>query len=358
MAAVGLRAGLPYGAVMATGGTAQLTRACGLGALAQPLVWLALAQAAWILVRGVYRHRAELHQSAAAWLRVGWPREHTGVLTVPLGLAVIASGLAAERGGGALAVGLTCLMLAWATTGVFVGRFTWALARHVRNRAVDGAWFLAPAALLGASVAAAAYVPRATGVGALLRICALVMALAGTAGYAAVVALAAGRALRSGLAGARPVLWTISAGCGGLAGAALARALLSGGARWGPSLSAVLRVAALTTWLVAAVLAVPILAQSARWLAGLRDLPVRLPWPPTFSAAVFALGALAVGTVTNDSVLSAIGRASAYATVAFWSLTAASYVYALRRRGASAHHQQPVRAPNTVNDSSARKRCL
>ena len=52
-----LRHGLPYGAVMATGGAAQLARACAVPGAVRPLLWLAVVEAGWIAGRGVIRHR-------------------------------------------------------------------------------------------------------------------------------------------------------------------------------------------------------------------------------------------------------------------------------------------------------------
>jgi hypothetical protein len=90
-----LRHGLPYGAVMATGGAAQLAGAYGLPGATRPLLWLAVVAAGWIAGRGVIRHRRELRLPLWAWTRIGPPGEHAGVLTVSLGLTVVASGLSA-----------------------------------------------------------------------------------------------------------------------------------------------------------------------------------------------------------------------------------------------------------------------
>lgn len=50
-------AGLPYGIVMATGGTSPLAHACRLSTAFDLLLGLAVAQAIWILLLGVLRPR-------------------------------------------------------------------------------------------------------------------------------------------------------------------------------------------------------------------------------------------------------------------------------------------------------------
>ncbi len=341
-----LRLGLPYGAVMATGGAGQLAGACGLPGAARPLLWLAVAEAGWIAGRGLVRHRGELRLPPSAWARIGLPAEHTGVLTVPLGLAVVATGLSTQPGL-AKVLGAAFVVLAWLSAAVFVARFAVSVTRRDGTTAVDGGWFLAPAALLGAGIAAAAYAGQTVGVLAdLLRWVALVAAAVGVAGYWAVAAGAALAVARRGLGQGRRVLWWIAAGCGGLAAAAVGRVLAA--------------VVAGATWSVAAVLAVPIVVASVRSLARTRRIVRAAPWPPTFSTAVFALGALATAKMLGVPAVTGVGKVAAGATLALWAVTAvlhASRLFpAARRRPGPAEttdRDAPTVAPSPLVPDTA-----
>lgn len=314
--------GLPYGAVMATGGAAQLAGVCGLGRVAHPLLWLAVAEAGWIAGRGIIRRRAMPGPPRSAWSRIGSPTEQTGLLTVPLGLAVVATGLGTLLGPAAV-LGAVLVVLAWLSGVVLVARFALSAARSDGTTDIDGGWFLVPAALLGCGIAAAAYATHAGGgLADLLRWAALVAAAAGTAGYWAVVAGSAIAVARRGLGDGRRVLWWIASGCGGLAAAAAVRALSDGG-RWPTGVLTLAHGAAIVTWSFAALLAVPIVGVSVRSLARRRRIERAAPWPPTFSTAVFALGALGTGTALGIPAVTDVGRVAAAVTLALWTLTAA-----------------------------------
>src|SRR5699024_7132354 len=83
---------------------------------------------------------------------------------------------------------------------------------------MDGAWFLAPAAFLGV---ASGTVTAAGSHSAWTMQLAVIATLIGVGGYFLTVILSAHRLWRHGLAGAPLAPWWISAGCGGLAAAAL-----------------------------------------------------------------------------------------------------------------------------------------
>lgn len=318
-----LRRGLPYGAVMATGAAAQLAGACRLTGAVRPLLWLAVGEALWICGRGMARHRRELRLPISAWLGLGPSGEHTGVLTVPLGLAVVATGLSTQHGEPAATVGVVCFVLAWLGAAVFLGRFVASIVRCHRAETVDGGWFLAPAALLGAGIAAAARVPHASGaMHDVLQWASLLAAAAGVVGYWAVAAAAAARVTRRGLGDDRRVLWWIAAGCGGLAAASVGRALAADDSYWPLGISVACHIAAAATWALAAALAVPIVIESLRWLSGTRRIVRLAPWPPTFSTAVFALGGLATGAMFHAHAITMIGKAAGFATLALWAITA------------------------------------
>ena len=341
-----LRHGLPYGAVMATGGAAQLARACAVPGAVRPLLWLTVVEAGWIAGRGVIRHRRELRLALSVWTRIGPPAEHTGVLTVPLGLAVVATGLSGQPGP-ARALGAALMVLAWLSAVLFVSRFSVSVSRLGPSSTLDGGWFLAPAAVLGAGIATGAYATDAAGVLAdLLRWVALVAAGVGTTGYWTVVLGSAVAIARRGLGDGPRVLWWIAAGCGGLGAAGLARALSASGGMWPVAVVMLVHGAAIVTWSFAALLAVPIVAASVRSLARSRRIEKVAPWPPTFSTAVFALGALGAGKMLGLPAVTDVGKAAAGATLALWAVTAALHASRLL----PSTGRQPTRPTRALDD--------
>ena len=358
-----LRLGLPYGAVMATGGAAQLAGACGLPGATRPLLWLALAEAGWIAGRGLVRHRNDLRLPTSDWAAIGPPSEHTGALTVPLGVAVVATGLSTQPGP-ARVLGAALVVLAWLSTVVFATRFSVSAARRSVVTAVDGGWFLAPAALLGAGIAAGAYAGQALGLlGEILRWAALLAAGIGLLGYWAVAVIVALAIPRRGLGQGKRVLWWIAAGCGGLAAAAVGRALSAGGP-WPAEVVALAHGAAIVTWSFAALLVVPILTASMRFLVVLardRRIERTAPWPPTFSTAVFALGALGTAKMLDLAAVADVGKVAAAATLALWVATAALHASRLLpspprtrrsdvRRARPASDHEPIGAGEPASD--------
>ncbi len=331
---------------MATGGAAQLAGTCGLPDAVRPLVWLAVAEAGWIAARGLVRHRGELRLPLSAWVSIGPPAEHTGVLTVPLGLAVVATGLSMQPGS-ADALGAALLVLSWLGAVLFVTRFTLSVIRRSSTTGsstpiVDGGWFLAPAAILGTGIAAGAYAGQVAGLMAeVLRWAALLAAGTGLAGYWVLAVSAAPTVARRGLGHGNRVLWWIAAGCGGLATAAVTRALPVGGGPWTADIVATGHVAAVATWSVAAVLAVPIVVASVSSWARSHRIVRAAPWPPTFSTAVFALGTLATGRMVEAPTVTSIGKAAADATLALWAVTVALHASRLLP---SARRQRAARA--------------
>lgn len=309
---------------MATGAASQLAGACGVPAAAAPLLWLAVAQAAWIGGRAVARGRGRVPSPLAP----GEPGARAGLLTVPLGLAVTTAGLAARHEALPSVLALAGLAVTWLSAVVFgLGFAAAAAGRHAaggRGLAdLDGSWFLAPAVLLGGAIATVSCLPQAVAAAALLRGLALTATAAGLAGYWAILAAAAVRIGRHGPGGAPAVLWWISAGCGGLAAAAAVRVLGAADGRWPPALDGGLRAAAALTLLAAAVVLVPVLALSIRFLAGKRPVMRPVPWPPAFSAGVIALGALGAGHALALPAVAVAGRAAGVATLTLWALTTA-----------------------------------
>jgi hypothetical protein len=328
-----LRAGLPFGAVMATGAASLICQLVGIRVAVQPLLWLAVTEAVFIAARGVIRRRDEFALPPREWTRIGPPAEHAGVLTVPLGLAVITAGLARQGSVAPSGMATACLVLTWLTGVIFVARFVLSAGRagFPRHR-MDGAWFLAPAAILGAGIASAACSAHAGPFdAAVLRWMALVAAISGTAGYWALMPMAAAGVARHRRETGRAVLWWIWAGCGGLAAACLSKVLSAKGATWAPALRVVLCPVATTTWLAAGVLLVPIVVLSVRFLLGRPKAAPVLPWPPTFSTAVFALGGMDVGVLAGIHPVGIIGKVAGYAALAGWAITAAWNLRSLSR---------------------------
>lgn len=183
--------------------------------------------------------------------------------------AVIAGGLSGLSAGGIaswplLLAASACLALTWLLTIVCVGRFLWSLAsRGLAPETIDGAWFLVPAALLGAATAtedvAALVASRGASVLALL---ALGGALLGWFGYWVVAVVAFVRARRFGLGGVPQAPWWIAMRCAGLAAAALG-GVLDGAPPW-PALRAFLIAATTVTDICAVALLIPVVADKRR----------------------------------------------------------------------------------------------
>ena len=307
---------------MATGAASQLAVRAGVGVLRVPLLWLAVAVALTVVVRTAAAPGRRPRRDGVA--------TRFGDFTVPIGLAVIGGGLA-RLGGTAAVTGTFVLLGAWVVTGVLlatvVGPLVTSLgAAPLGLEAVDGTWFLAPAALLADAIGVAAMAGPLSGHSPALRWLALAAAGAGAIGYLLVVALGAARVLVHGVGGTPLAAWWIAAGCGGLASAALRHALFTGGARWPVSVVAVGRVMAVATWSVAAVLAVPIVVVSVLSLLRSHRVERAAPWPPAFSSAVFALGTLATGHITGVLAVVVIGKLTGAATLALWAVTAALHV--------------------------------
>lgn len=320
-----LRRGLPFGVVMATAAASVLAGQCGWPSLVVPLLALAIVQAAWLPVAGLLRHRAELHRGWSAWWTVGPAHEHSGIHTVPLGLAVIAGGLltlsARYPKTWPLLPAEICLGLTWLTMISCIGRFGWSLAVHGFSlKSLDGSWFLVPAVLLGAGIATEAMSrhcgPRWAGV---LAAAALGGVLLGWAGYCTLAVSALARVLRHGLDGVPLAPWWIAMGCAGLAAAALGRVLE--GEALGSPLRTFLSATTVTAADLAVVLCVPVLVGGVWFLLRRCRYRAAAAWPPTFSTAVFALGCLQAGAVAHSPELRFLGVAAGDATLLFWAVS-------------------------------------
>ncbi len=342
VARVRLPSGLPFGAVMATGAASQLAGPSGVDWLTAPLLWLTVAETVAIPLLGSVRRRSQATRQRSE-VRLLREEEHFGLFSVPVGLAVVATGLTSQSGGVDRFLAALFLVLAWVATLGLAGRLL-VVTRAGRGpalAAVEGAWFLATAALLALAVATAAISSQHVGTGGLWWV-ALVACGLGLVGYGAVLVLAVLRALRTGLAGTARAAWWISAGCGGLAAAALGRVSQTAPAGirldWLPGF----RWAATASWSIAALLLLVIVPASLRFLWARRRPGFSPPWPPTFSAGVFALGALQVGRLQQAAPITRLGDVVAGVTLGLWTVTAALHVAGVvapvsRRRELHAH---------------------
>jgi tellurite resistance protein TehA-like permease len=320
-----MRQELPYGVVMATAGTSTVASEWGWQPLVEPLLGLAIAQALWILIAGAWRHWHAFRLDRSVWLMVGPVAKHPGIHTVPLGVAVIAGGLAALHSGlntpWLLLFASVCLALAWLLVITCGSRFIAALAMYgLLLKSVDGAWFLVPAAILGASLSTQELSAHTAAPGATpLSLLALAGTLLGWLGYWVVALIALLRVRRFGLGGVPQAPWWIAMGCAGLAAAALGHVveipILPG------SWQGLLTDAMCVTAMIAVILYVPIAWVSIQFLLWFWRFRGKAPWPPTFSTAVFALGCLQAGKILSSEIFHLLGLAAGLATIAFWAVT-------------------------------------
>lgn len=317
---------LPYGAVMATAGTAVLARPCGLHVLTVPLLVWSMVQAIWIAAMGAKRWPERWRHPGVWLMSLRSPREHCGAHTVPLGLAIIAgtlAGLVAIRDRTVVPWVLlwTVLTLTWIASVACVGRFVTALARcRCALEDVDGAWFLIPAVALGAAAATANAIPDAiNGWRVILGIVAMLAAAVGWSAYWLVATVTAWRIYNCGLGSAPRTHWWIAMGCAGLAAATLGKVLDA--AAWPLPVRAALATAMFMAFFTSLILLVPVLVLSLRFLVWRCRFRGSASWPPTFSMAVFAMGSLAAWTTSGTPAFRVLGLAGAFATVVLWVIT-------------------------------------
>lgn len=301
---------------MATGAASQLAGPAGVGPLRVPLLWMtvgvALAVIATQVASGSWRPR---HQELL-------PRGQLGDFTVPIGLAVIGSGLARLGGPAALGASAAAVALAWLLTALLAATVMAPLAVSPPGlAAVGGAWFLAPAALLADAIGIAAVAGRVTGHGPVPGWLALAVTAGGAVGYLALLGGAAARVAAHRLAGVPRAPWWIAAGCGGLSAAAVGHVAAIDPLAPGAAARHDLGLVALVFWALASAVLVPVIATSIGYLVGLRRLSGRPPWPPTFSTGVYALGAGQAGRLLGSAWITRVGDVAAAATLGLWVLT-------------------------------------
>jgi len=322
---------LPYAVVMASGVASELAARAGLASIGTPLLWWAIAQAIGIALAGLYRRyhaRSTERQASPA------PAERFGAFTIPLGFAVVGTGLAGLDGKAAHAGAAGVVALAWLATAYLIARVVVPLAAHPPHiSAVGGTWFLAPAALLADAIATGAVLPYIpAGAEPALRSVVLATCLLGTAGYLPTVALAMVRFHQVGLGGTTRVPWWIATGCGGLAAASIGRAAGVASTARGVPVAAGFDIAATAVWALGTVLLIPILVGSVRYVIRMRHLEGLVPWPPTFSTGVYALGTGVVGDLLHLHALTTLSDLAGLVTVVLWGVTTALRALSLTNR--------------------------
>lgn len=334
-ASVRIRAALPYGAVMATGLASEIAPMAHASPLRLPLLWMAVFIAVAIAIRGtIGRRRGRQDPPLTLTLRFGQ-------FTIPIGLEVLASGLDRLGGPAALGGAAATTVVAWTLTAVLIARIARRLVQRRGRARVEGVWFLAPAALLADAIGVAGMIgwsPASTH--GLLGWLAIASLGSGAIGYAAVLVLAAIALTRSNIANHSRSSWWIGAGCGGLGAAAAGRVRAVAPFAATAASQHAFGWAALGFWAVGTTALVPVLAGSLYFVARIRHLNGALPWTPTFSTGVYALGAGSLARHIDVPVFSTVAAAAAIAMLLMWTLTV------FGRLAAMATHQHGFR-PDT-----------
>ncbi|WP_200175398.1 hypothetical protein [Tomitella cavernea] len=229
---------------------------------------------------------------------------------------------------------MAVVVVSWGATVLIAARLVMVMVREGSGPGgVDGTWFLLPAAPLAGAIAVAGLADAgAAGSGAVVGWFAMGAAAAGAFGYAAVAVAAVASTVRRAGRFRASVAWWISAGCAGLAAAALGQA--SAISAIAPTLgdSWAVRWCVWVYVAVASALLVPIIGTSAVYLAHRRRVSVHAPWPPTFSMGVYALGVGQADRLARDAALQDWHRVAAAATLVLWAGTAAVQLYGTCRR--------------------------
>lgn len=381
---------MPYAAVMATTAAASRASAGPFSAMAKPLLYLALAQAAFLalcllwaaLVEAPLVSGTSLAKARSMW-PIGGPYGFStssmgathlrfGLFTIPVGLSVISVGLLALHVS-VLGAEVALSAAIAATLVLIVVVPAWfALASKAKGAIdsnwlakLDGRWFLGPASLLAIALGLAVSAkPIWHGSAHSVALAAAGLWWLGTLAYLGTVTLSALRVRRYRLEGAPRAPWWIAAGCGGLtAGSAggVLHALAAKGvdsrktadllfAKGVPALHRAIAWGGFLAWIIGSAIGVAVILLSCLWLWNKLALASRAalsprkateatsdaplvpyqapPWAPTFSTGVYALGTLAVASITKVAFFHGFGRGADGATIVIW---AASTLVAVSR---------------------------
>lgn len=321
---------LPFGVIMATGGASQMARAGILHFLSVPLLALGIVLAIVIPAVRWWRHHRKIFNPQNHYTNSerNFLFHHFGEFTIPLGLAVIGSGLAKTGNEKAILLAEIIAILAWISTIVITIRTaTSTKIKHRELWIVDGSWFLAPAAYLGDAIVTADLANHLPGIfNPALGWLSVTGTILGVLGYLLTLAIASIRVRYYSLKGVPLVLWWISAGCGGLAAAAAGQLnpvftdiLHMDSTVFLPGLTVAL-------WIIGSILLIPVLAGSLSYLFQRRHFTGSPAWPPTFSMAVYAMGCFGVGQLADWRFVNVLGTGAAFTTVILWLGTTTIYL--------------------------------
>lgn len=331
---------MPYAVVMATGGTASVAAAANYWLLAATLLTLACLQAVYIPLAWFWLRRRFLSMPQIPHFAGRSAEQYVGAHTIPLGLAVVSSGMAffAHVEGMTALLGLAefLLALSWLLVLLCAAPFFLAVYRFgISLERVSGAWFLVPAAILGAGVATGDVLASTQSDWNLVVVAG---ALLGGILYVAIAFLAALRIRRFRLHGVPQAPWWIAMGCAGFAALALGHA-------WAwqdltPVAHHALAMLMLLAEILAIVLFFPIAFRSAIFL--FRDCAFRNPvaWPPTFSTSVFALSCLQSASILSIPAFHCLGIVAGSFALLFWF---ASIFWELWRRVTAGYFAKEIR---------------
>lgn len=319
------RSPIPYGVVMATGASAMLAAKGGLTLLAEPLLMLAVAEAAGIPLVALLRPRTGRRVPRGSIARAE-PVTVFGLFSIPTGFAVIglaSIGLASSgvARAGWSAITLVSLGLAWASLlALLCFLLARLVARHPGLTDVNGAWLLVPASILSTStLTSSVSLPASAPAIAMLagRIGPTGSAI-GAVTYLGLLVVAVVRVGEAGL-GSHQSSWWITAGCAGLAATATADA--SRGSSVAVAAREVLAWSGFGFWVFGSLLLIPLVIASVHHLIVLRRPWGPSVWPPTFSTGAYALGAGQVAMVTGLGSLSALSAVAGTATLLVFACT-------------------------------------
>lgn len=311
---------------MATGAAAQITRNFQLHFYAKWLVIIAFAEALFITVSKIYSFRTRHSKRQIPTVGKNTSRESevtSGLFTIPLGLAVISTGLISTELNPLLQLGYATFFACCASYAVLLFQILVVQrCNKIAIQNVDGGLFLIPAAGFGIGITLVVLVPRIPPqISGPVAVASITLVTFSTLGYFYVIVLSALGIRRFALSSTRKVLWWIGAGCGGLGALSTAKQLALRTIEISPTLQHLLRILALTMWSLGTLILIPIALLSIQYLFRLENFPKNAPWPPTFSTAVYALGTITASQLIHSQAVHLIGVAASIITLLLWSCT-------------------------------------
>lgn len=306
---------------MATAALSQISKLIGFKIAVKPFVWLAVVEVAMITAFRIPKIRFGFRVNPKASPTKLEYRFNPGVFTIPVGISVTAAGVLQNYPGDLAILGISLYIIAWL---IEIG-LLFDLGKHLKAlelSEIDGGWFLIPASFLslGATSLLSAF-RLGQSYHHLLYWTGLTSSIIGLVGYYLVMALALARLLYRGFPKSHAVLWWISAGCAGLSSFALAKQLSPLHISLNNTFRQVLRLTDTLTWSIGLLLILPIVLMSLIHLLHLKHFPKSIPWPPTFSTAVFALGSFATGALVGSNLLHDLGVITGTIALIMWATT-------------------------------------